>query len=179
MKRAIIIPLTALAAAVLLGGSSALASVPDPGGVIHGCYKSSPPVHGASLKVIDTGAGGACGAGQKSLTWNQAGPQGATGPQGPAGAAGVSGFEVDSCESDAITSPLCTQAIIDGGYRSIQLLCPAGKVAFSGGFHSNAAVSPASMLAMFPIDSGAGYQFEWDNLASIETVYVTCAAVAA
>jgi hypothetical protein len=55
------------------------ASIPDSKGVIHGCYANKD----GSVRVIDTGAGGACDAKKEtSLDWNQAGP---TGPPGPAG----------------------------------------------------------------------------------------------
>lgn len=82
---------------VLAGGAIASASIPDSSGVIHACYQSPPPVHGANLQIIDTGAGGSCGGGMVPLTWNQTGPQGpvgatgANGPQGPAGATGATG----------------------------------------------------------------------------------------
>jgi hypothetical protein len=78
----------------------ASASIPDGGGVIHGCYKPASNGGLSSLGVVDTaGSGGQCPANQTALAWNQSGPQGpagpagatgATGPQGPAGTAGTS-----------------------------------------------------------------------------------------
>jgi hypothetical protein len=65
----------------LVAGGIAYASIPDSSGVIHGCFKAT----GGALRVIDTGAGGACNSSERVLDWNQAGPQGATGPAGPAG----------------------------------------------------------------------------------------------
>jgi len=62
-------------------GGIAYASIPDSSGVIHGCFKAT----GGALRVIDTGAGGACNASERALDWNQAGPEGATGSAGPAG----------------------------------------------------------------------------------------------
>src|SRR5215469_13010899 len=83
---------------VVLGGvgvGTAYASIPDSGGVIHGCYKPQGNGSNAPLGVIDTAlSNGHCPSGDTELTWNQTGPQGpqgvtgatgATGPQGPAG----------------------------------------------------------------------------------------------
>jgi hypothetical protein len=63
-------------------GGIAYASIPDSSGVIHGCYKTT----GGGLRVIDTDRGATCTTGEKSLNWNQTGPQGATGPRGPSDA---------------------------------------------------------------------------------------------
>ncbi|HEX3454872.1 MAG TPA: hypothetical protein VHS03_09610 [Gaiellaceae bacterium] len=63
------------------------ASIPDSNGVIHGCYANKD----GSVRVIDTGSGGVCDAKKETpLTWNQAGPTGATGPKGSTGPSGVS-----------------------------------------------------------------------------------------
>lgn len=72
------------------GASVALASIPDSNGMIHACYQSPPPAHGANLQVIDTGNGGSCSGGMVALNWNQTGPQGPAGPTGPQGPAGPS-----------------------------------------------------------------------------------------
>ena len=85
-KRAVAIG--AVAVAVLAAGA-AYATIPDGGGVIHGCYASN-----GALKVIDA-ATAHCAKNETALDWNQTGPQGApgptgaTGPQGPAGPAGT------------------------------------------------------------------------------------------
>lgn len=80
------------------GAVQAFASIPDSGGVIHGCYKPKSDGSNAPLGVIDTAlSGGSCPAGNSQLTWNQTGPQGpagptgATGPQGPTGDTGATG----------------------------------------------------------------------------------------
>ena len=75
-----------------LGAGIASAAIPDSGGVIHACYQSPPPQHGANLQVIDTGNGGSCGGGMVALTWNQTGPQGPAGSTGPS-TAGSSGLD--------------------------------------------------------------------------------------
>jgi hypothetical protein len=80
MKRLLV---TLVVAGFVLAAGIAYASIPDSGGVIHGCYANKD----GSLRVIDTGSGGACDAKKETaLNWNQKGPTGARGPTGPAGA---------------------------------------------------------------------------------------------
>ncbi len=80
-----------LSAAMVVGGATTaavMAAIPDPSGVIHGCYRSN-----GTLSVIDS-ATQACGTNETALNWNQTGPAGttgATGPQGPQGPAGANG----------------------------------------------------------------------------------------
>jgi hypothetical protein len=57
------------------------ASIPDSGGVIHGCYEVSATSSAYPLKVIDTATNPSCPVGYTSVNWNQ------TGPRGPAGTA--------------------------------------------------------------------------------------------
>ncbi len=68
-------------AAVVFGGISA-ASIPDGGGVIHGCYVTTGTNH--TLKVINSAVTAKCPSGYTSLNWSTVGPPG---PQGPAGSA--------------------------------------------------------------------------------------------
>ena len=64
----------------VLAGGVAYATVPDAGGVIHGCYGK----RDGALRAVDTGAGGACSAAKENvLTWSQTGPPGADGAPGP------------------------------------------------------------------------------------------------
>jgi hypothetical protein len=80
-----------LAIAASIAGAStviALATIPDSGGVIHGCYKKSV----GNLRVIDTSTD-SCKPGEVAIAWSQrgpAGPQGTQGPQGPQGTSGLS-----------------------------------------------------------------------------------------
>lgn len=83
---------TKLVVALAVGGalfgiaSAVQASIPDAGGVIHGCYKTG----AGDLRVIDS-AGTTCKNNETALNWSQTGPRGATGPQGPAGLQGPAG----------------------------------------------------------------------------------------
>jgi hypothetical protein len=74
----------------LSAGGLAYASIPDSGGVIHGCYKKTSPNQG-TIRVIDTDKGQTCSNAENALNWNQTGPQGPTGPAGPTGADGPTG----------------------------------------------------------------------------------------
>jgi len=67
----------------------AYATIPDAGGVIHACYKSTGDNAGA-VRVIDAPAQ-SCKTSESALDWNQTGPPGPPGPQGPAGPPGPAG----------------------------------------------------------------------------------------
>ena len=71
--------LGAIVGAFAVGGI-AWADIPD-SGVIHAC---SIKLNG-QLRVIDTSKGQACGPSESALSWNQAGPKGATGATGATG----------------------------------------------------------------------------------------------
>jgi hypothetical protein len=88
MRKALI-PAFLLAGALVVAGV-AYATIPDSGGVIHGCYKKSSPNQG-TLRVIDTDKAQACSNSETPLNWSQTGPQGPQGAQGPQGPQGPSG----------------------------------------------------------------------------------------
>ncbi len=68
------------------------ASIPDSAGVIHACRITQPSLGQlGALRVVDTGAGQTCRAGEVALTWNQKGPTGARGSTGARGPTGVRG----------------------------------------------------------------------------------------
>ncbi len=74
---------------VAIGGAVALASIPDAGNVIHGCYGRFTGV----LRVIDTEAKWPehCFPGENAISWNERGPQGPQGPMGLPGQPGAPG----------------------------------------------------------------------------------------
>lgn len=74
--------------ALLALGGVAYASIPDAGGVIHGCYGNS----NGQLRVIDTPSA-SCKNNETAITWSQSGP---AGPQGPTGATGPQGATGDT-----------------------------------------------------------------------------------
>ena len=79
-----------LAVVTLIGGIS-YATIPDAGGVFHGCIKKG------TLRLIDRNAGQTCSRGETAVTWNQLGPQGPHGPQGPQGPQGPAGADPNGC----------------------------------------------------------------------------------
>jgi hypothetical protein len=109
----------------------AYASIPDAGGLIHGCYKTN----GGDLRVVDDSTS-SCRSSETALDWNQqgapgppgpSGPQGAQGVQGPPGASGVSGYEVVSHDGN----------VPDGTGQYDVVQCPSGKKAVGGGFNAD------------------------------------------
>jgi hypothetical protein len=86
MKR----PATVAALVALLAvlGGVAYATIPDSGGVIHGCYKNE----NGQLRVIDS-ATDSCLSSETAIDWSQTGPSGPTGPSGASGPSGPSGPE--------------------------------------------------------------------------------------
>lgn len=89
--------MTALGSALLIGGgtvawSAVAPSIPGPDGIIHSCYNATGNPVG-SLRVIDPTTGATCSKNEKSLNFNQTGPQGPQGIQGVQGLAGVDGTD--------------------------------------------------------------------------------------
>jgi hypothetical protein len=129
------------AAALLVVAGVAYATIPDSGGVIHGCYSKS----GGSLRVIDVSVTN-CQKSETALDWNvqgqqgpqvpagpqgapgqqgPAGPQGNPGPQGPAGPPGPSGLShgylastsnVPISQAPAFSEVALLSAVPDGNY---------------------------------------------------------------
>jgi len=110
---------TLLAVATAVGGITvATATIPDGGGVIHGCYSTLPPT--GQLRVIDTDKPRGCARNEKPLDWNERGPVGATGPAGPTGATGHPGTSEGWFKRVQGTAPIVP------GYTYISLSLPAG-----------------------------------------------------
>ena len=71
--------LSVLALVAALGGV-AYSAIPDPMGVIHGCYLNQ---GSRTLRVIDSAE--SCAGTETALNWSQQGPAGPAGPEGPPG----------------------------------------------------------------------------------------------
>lgn len=167
--------------AILLGVSTGLAwaSIPDSAGVIHACYQSPPPAHGANLQVIDTGAGGSCSGGMVPLTWNQTGPQG---PAGPQGSPGISGYQV---VASTVHNPAQVSGV-NGNYWTLSVDCPSGDSVLGGSatFTYDSDGSPVGALTGSALDAaGTGWQATWGVLVGVNsqnktmTIKVFCAVV--
>ena len=164
---------------VLVLAGTAVASIPDPNGVIHACYKSDGVLH-----VIDT-AVTTCRANESPIEWNQTGPTGAPGPAGPAGSqgppgpqgpagpagtAGVSGYEV--VFGDEVT-------VAPRTFEVLNALCPAPKRPLGGGYTAKAGLV---VLVNTPIVFQAvqGWRVSVYNGAAGSrdaSVYAICASV--
>jgi hypothetical protein len=144
----------ALAGGTIVAGVSA-ASVPDSGGVIHGCYNAKL----TTVRVIDPALGQSCQTrlGEAPLDWNQQGPPGATGPQGPPGAA--AGVKSTDFQDRAVS------LLIEPGERSFTIECLDGYVAVSGGFRTSGAASPVRVVTSMPANNYSTAQGAWTVVA--------------
>jgi hypothetical protein len=136
--------LVAAACALLTGGgvaTAAVASIPGPGGVIHGCYGKS-----GRLRVTDTSTGQSCRKLETSLTWNQAGPAGPPGARGPQGPQGPSGTSLTFTVAQGGTSVAGI-----GSFETAILTCPPSyPLMISGGYDiENSQTSPTDYAVVF------------------------------
>lgn len=150
---------TAAAAALLVVGGVAYATIPDATGVIHGCYSTKD----GSLRVIDTGALQSCDPRKETtLDWNQ------TGPAGPQGPPGVLGLQI-------VTRDVGTVAPGDGIATGVT--CPAGKSPLSGGWQPTFNVAGRlDVVESYP--NGRVWMFTVfnDGIAGTDvTLYAVCA----
>jgi len=125
---------TAVIVGLLLAAGVAEATIPDSGGTIHACYKSS----NGDLRLVDPSAGGSCNSNEKSLSWTQSAPQGPQGDQGAAGVQGSTGPQGPAgLTEDPKTSVVTGLAVGDpviGGF-SATLSCPTGMKILSGNWN--------------------------------------------
>jgi len=97
--------------AVVGGGTFAVAAIPGPDGLIKGCVKKSGARKGA-VRVIDHNR--ACSRRERTLSWNQQGPQGAPGTPGTAGAPGQPGEDGPAGSPDTPAQVLAKVKDVDG-----------------------------------------------------------------
>jgi hypothetical protein len=162
-----------IASAGLFGIATAVqASIPEAGGIIHGCYNTSRSHEAATgaLRVIDMAKpDGKCASWESSLNWNVKGPTGPQGPQGvqgprgdtgPAGLAGtngISGYEVVF----ALNKPHVSEAFAQ---------CPTGKKVIGGGGGG------ASINLSAPSNDNTAWSVSADP-AYVISAYAICATV--
>jgi hypothetical protein len=185
---------TAVGLVTLVFAGVALATIPDGGGVINGCYAKKD----GSLRVIDTSVA-QCKGGEAPLTWNQTGPQGPKGdpgpqgskgdpgpqgqqgPQGDAGPAGPDGPAGPQGPQGPITSP--DYEVVWSGWVDVPYfgevtataVCPDGKKAVSGGFDEAGAQitrsAPGAYLASWEVSARNAIYVPGANFAA----YALCA----
>jgi type VI protein secretion system component Hcp len=145
---------TVLSVAGLVAGV-AFASVPDSGGVIHGCMVTSPVLFGpakGTVRIIDA-ATDKCQGNETAIQWSQTGPAGADGaagptglqgPQGPQGSQGPAGKDAPNPAPNSVvvgtaSIPGVTGSNPDGSVnilsysQGISNTAPAGGVGGGGG----------------------------------------------
>jgi hypothetical protein len=90
--------IAAATVAMLVVAGVAYATIPDSGGVIHGCYQVDPKGNlgpNATLRLVDASAANkdaqGCKNNEKAIAWNQTGPTGPTGATGATGSTGATG----------------------------------------------------------------------------------------
>jgi hypothetical protein len=138
MRKKTIITVAA-SALVLAATGTALASIPDSNGVFHACYTPTSNGGPATVKVINTAlSGGHCLSGQKSMKWNQTGPQGPQGPAGPTGATGPQGPAGPSTAGPAGLDVVVVTVQDQSGGEALAV-CPADHPYVIGGGGSVAA----------------------------------------
>jgi hypothetical protein len=110
-----------LAAAVvaIATGGAAYATIPDSGGVLHGCVSSL-----GTLRLIDPSTGAKCLKGETAVQWNQQGPQGVQGPQGAQGPQGPHGPPGTIASLDNLEGIPCTG--VNGKIATVHLSYGAG-----------------------------------------------------
>jgi hypothetical protein len=91
-------------ASIILAGGVAWAAIPDAGGVIHGCYKSS----NGQLRLVESALD--CSAAEHSIDWSQ------QGPPGPAGTALAYAHVHANGTVDNATSNITVERVFSGFY---------------------------------------------------------------
>jgi hypothetical protein len=131
----------AVIAGLLLAAGVAEATIPDSGGAIHACYKTS----NGDLRLVDPSGGGSCNSNETSVSWTQSAPQGPQGDQGPAGVQGSTGPQgpaglmVDP--KTMIVRGTATGDPVIGGF-SKTLTCPQGTKILNGTWQWVAFIDP-------------------------------------
>jgi hypothetical protein len=144
------------AVATVLGFGIAQAATPAPPGVIHACYSKLT----GRLRVISPPV--SCRRDEQPLTWNRAGPsgpagspgpsgpqgpQGDPGPSGPPGPAGSSGVGHMVQERKDVSVPFGKAFNSD---VQVDVVCPDGYVAMSGGWGRNGYFANADQEVWVP-----------------------------
>jgi hypothetical protein len=175
----------AVGAAMLLGTGVALGSIPDQGGVIHGCYNKT----NGKIRVTDATNPKlqACLPSKEiALDWNQQGPQGPigeSGPQGPKGDPGAAAprlfASIDVNGAILAASPGVNRSLtfrsftgkyVVGFTDSIEGCVPVANVRSDGlvgdgpavGFATVGIVGPTSIVVREFSPSGAGLDAPFD-----------------
>ena len=127
-RRPLVLGLTACALLATAGVAFAIGTVTSTPVIIHACYKTAAP-NTLSVRTATT-----CPAGTTSLNWNQQGPQGIQGVRGKQGIQGIQGVQGQPGVSGFQTASGVTGTIPAGNVGAIDVPCPDGETAISGGY---------------------------------------------
>jgi hypothetical protein len=133
--------LVATACALAGGAAIAIAAIPDPDGVILGCYDPTTPAP-HQLSVVDSTS--ECKGNAVVLPFSQTGPPGAPGPTGTRGPTGVIG------SSHRVSAAVTQTDPPDGAAYAGTATCPAGEVLLGGGFDADELVGTFDVVASRP-----------------------------
>jgi hypothetical protein len=119
----------ATAALVFATTGFAVAAIPGPAGVIHGCYAKKT----GSLRVRPQGK--KCARSERGIVWNQMGPTGPRGLQGPAGIPGTNGTNGKNGTNGAngATNLIVRTHVVTAQSAEEMIPCNPGERAVSGG----------------------------------------------
>jgi hypothetical protein len=167
-QRTLLAVAVSVAATIAVSGA-AFASIPDAGGVIHGCYSVS-----SGLLQISTSSSDSCHTGLTAIAWSQTGPQGLQGAQGIQGATGLPGTNGTNgaTGSTGLQGLAGTNGV--SGYEIVTLVatglnandaasvsCPVGKHALGGGGEITADLNGGAFVSGdAPKIGGVGWEVE-------------------
>jgi Collagen triple helix repeat (20 copies) len=176
-KKAVIITAGSVTATAALGGGLAYAAAAAPT-----TYTACVSTSGHALYNVTLNGTPKCNGRDKTITWNQTGPQG---PQGLAGAPGVQGAKGDPGATGLAgpagpqgpAGPTQVTAVANHGapapfangteQQGIPALCPAGALATGGGVSINggSGILNAAVTASQPLLDGNGLPVGWVGTA--------------
>jgi hypothetical protein len=143
-RRSVMAAVVGICAATLVSGA-AYASIPDSGGVIHGCYGNA-----SGALFLATSPSNTCHPGLTPLAWSQTGPQGPQGIQGVKGVDGTNGIDGTNGSDGAPGAPGPTGA---AGVSDAYIARQSGSVDSSGGKQIlSLSVPSGSYVVMAKID---------------------------
>jgi fermentation-respiration switch protein FrsA (DUF1100 family) len=141
----------ALVVAAVAAAGTAYATIPDAGGVIHGCVLTKD----GTLRVIDPSAGGVCTSKETALAWNQ---QGQPGPPGVVGRLD----DLEGVQCKGLNGKLATVHLEYGSgiEAPVSIICITHLVANPGPFTVHVTSGTLSMpfLGSRPLPT-SGWQF--------------------
>jgi hypothetical protein len=175
--------IAALLAFAIVFGGVAYATIPDSGGVIHGCYHTN----GTHDVVVVDSPSQSCPNGYTALNWSQIGPEGPTGPQGPTGPTGAAGEQ----RYYNLSNSQFTLDPESGSSVSTEIDCDTGDQAVNPAWYISGTLDAKSFISISSVGTGTilgtgntrGMEFLFERTSTVSdtaTIVVTgtCADLA-